>query len=70
MLYEVITEPPYTTAAQPKDTSSFMSAVKVLLKKPAYVHVVAGAAIASFAGYGIAQFSTSFLRRTHSYNFV
>lgn len=36
-----------------------------LMKKPTYVHVVAGAAIASFAGYGIAQFSTSFLLRSH-----
>ena len=44
----------------------FFSALQGLLKKPTYVHVVAGASIASFAGYGIAAFSTSFLLRTHN----
>ncbi|WP_353257056.1 MFS transporter [Hyphomonas sp.] len=43
----------------------FLSALGGLMRKPTYVHVVIGAAIASFAGYGISQFSTSFLRRTH-----
>ncbi|HPF21878.1 MAG: MFS transporter [Hyphomonas sp.] len=56
------TDPP---SAAKVDRQSFAAAVRTLMKKPAYVHVVAGAAIASFAGYGIAQFSTSFLRRTH-----
>ncbi|MBI1398941.1 MFS transporter [Hyphomonas sp.] len=44
---------------------AFLSALGGLLRKPTYVHVVTGAAIASFAGYGIAAFSTSFLLRTH-----
>jgi len=43
----------------------FSTVLKDLMKKPTYVHVVAGAAIASFAGYGVAAFSTSFLLRTH-----
>jgi MFS family permease len=43
----------------------FGTVLKDLMKKPTYVHVVAGAAIASFAGYGVAAFSTSFLLRTH-----
>ena len=56
------TDPP---SAARVERQSFLAAVRTLAKKPAYVHVVTGAAIASFAGYGIAQFSTSFLRRTH-----
>ncbi|MGE6698677.1 spinster family MFS transporter [Hyphomonas sp. NPDC076900] len=43
----------------------FGTVLKDLMRKPTYVHVVAGAAIASFAGYGVAAFSTSFLLRTH-----
>lgn len=43
----------------------FGTVLKDLMQKPTYVHVVAGAAIASFAGYGVAAFSTSFLLRTH-----
>jgi MFS family permease len=43
----------------------FGTVLKDLMKKPTYVHVVAGASIASFAGYGVAAFSTSFLLRTH-----
>lgn len=56
------TDPPTASKAE---RQSFTAAMRTLLKKPTYVHVVTGAAIASFAGYGIAQFSTSFLRRTH-----
>jgi len=58
------TDPPNANG-MPTERTSFVAAVRTLMKKPTYVHVVAGAAIASFAGYGIAQFSTSFLRRTH-----
>lgn len=43
----------------------FGTVLKDLMQKPTYVHVVTGAAIASFAGYGVAAFSTSFLLRTH-----
>ena len=56
------TDPP--NAAKP-ERESFGPALKKLSKKPTYVHVVFGAALASFAGYGIAAFSTSFLLRTH-----
>lgn len=38
---------------------------KVLSKKTTFWHIVAGATIASFVGYGVAQFTTSFLVRTH-----
>ena len=56
------TDPPSATKLE---RQSFAASFRTLMKKPTYVHVVTGAAIASFAGYGIAQFSTSFLRRTH-----
>jgi MFS family permease len=56
------TDPP---SAQKPTKVSFLEAAGTLLRKPTYVHVVAGAAIASFAGYGIGAFSTSFLIRTH-----
>ncbi len=56
------TDPPGTDKLE---REGFGVALRKLMKKPTYVHVVIGAAIASFTGYGIAQFSTSFLRRTH-----
>lgn len=58
------TDPPNASGTK-VESLGFIPALKALMKKPTYVHVVTGAAIASFAGYGIAQFSTSFLRRTH-----
>jgi MFS family permease len=56
------TDPPGTKKSE---QVNFFEAARSLLKKPTYVHVVLGAAIASFAGYGIGAFSTSFLIRTH-----
>lgn len=47
------------------ERASFGDAIKILIKKPTYLHVVAGATIASFIGYGVGQFTTSFLIRTH-----
>ena len=44
---------------------SFGDALKILLSKPTYWHVVIGATIASFVGYGVGQFTTSFFIRTH-----
>jgi len=48
------------------ERASFGEVLRVLAKKPAYVHVVAGASIASFVGYGVAAFTASFLKRTHN----
>jgi predicted MFS family arabinose efflux permease len=56
------TDPP---GAQKPIKISFGEAAKTLIQKPTYVHVTLGAAVASFAGYGIGAFSTSFLVRTH-----
>ena len=65
-----ITEPPrgYTDPShlQKTERASFSEAIRYLITKPTYVHVVLGATIASFVGYGIGQFSTSFLIRTHN----
>ncbi|MBU2085719.1 MAG: MFS transporter [Alphaproteobacteria bacterium] len=66
-----VKEPPRGYSDPPNANSKsapdgFVVALKGLMRKPTYVHVVTGAAIASFAGYGIAAFSTSFLLRTHN----
>lgn len=50
---------------QPGEQTSFPEVIRILLGKPTYVHVVLGATIASFIGYGVGQFTTSFLIRTH-----
>lgn len=50
---------------QPGEQTSFLQVIRILLGKPTYVHVVLGATIASFIGYGVGQFTTSFLIRTH-----
>lgn len=68
-VWRTIKEPPrgYTdpAALQGLEKTSFGEALRVLLKKPAYLHVVFGATLASFVGYGVGQFTTSFLIRTH-----
>ena len=56
------TDPPNLQKLEPV---SFSNALKLLGSKPTYWHVVIGATIASFVGYGVAQFSTSFFVRTH-----
>ncbi len=66
-----IKEPPrgYTDPAHIQAKSaekvSFGQALKLLASKPTYWHVVIGATIASFVGYGVGQFTTSFFIRTH-----
>jgi MFS family permease len=69
VVWRSIAEPPrgYTdpAALQGLKRASFGEALGVLLKKPAYRQVVMGATVASFVGYGIGQFTTSFLMRTH-----
>ena len=64
-----IKEPPrgYTDPAsvQTLAKASMKDVFKILSEKPTFWHIVAGATIASFVGYGVAQFTTSFLVRTH-----
>ena len=42
---------------------SFMAVVRTLLSKRAFIHVALGAALASFAGYGVGAFALPFLLR-------
>ena len=69
IVWRTIKEPPrgYTdpAALQGLEKVSFKEALAVLSKKPAYRHIVFGATLASFVGYGVGQFTTSFLLRTH-----
>lgn len=52
-------------ALQGMARAGFGEAFRVLLSKPTYWHITFGAMIASFVGYGVGQFTTSFLIRTH-----
>jgi MFS family permease len=69
LVWRTIKEPPrgYTdpAALQGLEKTSFKEVLAVLSRKPAYWHVVTGAMLASFVGYGVGQFTTSFLIRTH-----
>lgn len=55
------TDPPGTQKAE---VEPFRNVLKVLISKPTFIHVVAGAAIASFAGYGIGHFVPSLFMRS------
>lgn len=65
-------EPPrgYTdpSNAQITERVSFSKALAILAAKPTFWHIVAGATVASFIGYGVGQFSTSFFLRSHGLN--
>jgi len=69
ILWRTVKEPPrgYTDPAslQGLEPANLREVFKILAKKPTYRHVVACATIASFIGYGVGQFTTSFLIRTH-----
>lgn len=69
IVWRSVKEPPrgYTdpAALQGLEKASFREALRVLSTKRAYWHIVAGAMLASFVGYGVGQFTTSFLIRTH-----
>ena len=61
-----VKEPP--RSAPKTDTPSFMSAVGALVKKPTFWHIAFGSALASFVGYGVGQYLTSFMIRTHNFS--
>lgn len=61
-----VKEPPRATAKA--DAPSFVSAVAALAKKPTFWHVAFGSALASFVGYGVGQYLTSFMIRTHGFS--
>lgn len=52
-------------ALQQKERADMRDVFHVLSEKPTFWHIVIGATVASFVGYGVAQFTTSFLVRTH-----
>ena len=56
------TDPP--EAVKPK-AANFGQVLGILKRKPTFVHVVIGAAIASFAGYGIGHFVPAYFIRIH-----
>lgn len=64
-----IQEPPRGYSDPPSmqklERATMGEAFAVLASKPTFWHIVAGATVASFVGYGVAQFTTSFLVRTH-----
>jgi MFS family permease len=58
-----VREPPRSTAAD--EQPSFFQAFAILAKKPTFWNIALGGAAASFTGYGVGQFTNSFLIRTH-----
>ncbi len=60
-----VKEPPRSTPTQ--DAPSFLSAVATLAQKSTFWHVAFGSALASFVGYGVGQYLTSFMIRTHGF---
>lgn len=58
-----VKEPP--RAGAEASIPSFGDALKILASKPAFWHAAVGGGLASFVGYGVGQFTTSFLIRIH-----
>jgi predicted MFS family arabinose efflux permease len=58
-----VKEPP--RSAPKGDTPSFGAALGALAKKPTFWFVSLGSAVASFVSYGVGQYLTSFMIRTH-----
>ena len=67
-----VQEPPRGFSDPPElqnmERAGFGEALRVLMRKPSYWHITIGAMLASFVGYGVGQFTTSFLIRTHGLN--
>lgn len=61
-----VKEPPRTVSKA--EAPSFFSAVAELAKKPTFWHIAFGSALASFVGYGVGQYLTSFMIRTHNFS--
>jgi predicted MFS family arabinose efflux permease len=61
-----VKEPP--RSAPKAQAPSFLAAFSALAKKPSFWHVAFGSALASFVGYGVGQYLTSFMIRTHGFS--
>lgn len=64
-----VKEPPRGYSDPPgsakREKAKFSDALKELSRKPSFWLMAAGATLASFCGYGITTFQTSFIRRTY-----
>jgi predicted MFS family arabinose efflux permease len=58
-----VKEPP--RSAPKGETPSFFAALAALATKPTFWYVALGSAVASFVSYGVGQYLTSFMIRTH-----
>lgn len=56
------TDPPETVKPE---AAGFGEVLRILVSKPTFIHIVSGAAIASFAGYGMGHFIPSYFKRIH-----
>jgi MFS family permease len=63
-----VREPPRAGSA--RTTPGFAEALKILGSKSAFWHAAIGGGLASFVGYGVGQFTTSFLIRIHGLDLV
>ncbi len=63
IVFLTVKEPP--RAASKDGAPSFFAAFGALAKKTTFWHVAFGSALASFVGYGVGQYLTSFMIRTH-----
>lgn len=61
-----VKEPPRAAAAGA--APSFGAAFAALAKKTTFWHVAFGSALASFVGYGVGQYLTNFMIRSHGFN--
>ena len=61
-----VKEPPRN--APKGEAPTFSAALAALTKKPTFWHVAFGSALASFVGYGVGQYLTSFMIRTHGFS--
>lgn len=52
------------------DAPPLTAVIRTLLAKPAFAHLAAGAALTSFAGYGMAQFAAPFLVRAYGLDYA
>jgi MFS family permease len=68
IVWLTVKEPP--RSATRGETPSFFSAVAALAKKPTFWNVAFGSALASFVGYGVGQYLTSFMIRTHEFSLL
>ena len=63
VIARVLKEPPRGTFDPPATSTGFGTVLRTLLARPAFLHMAAGASLASFAGYGLTSFAVPLLVR-------